>query len=298
MKQASGDWPSCPECGAVLTDEDSKSGPDAPEIGWEYYECPNCEAQSRPENCIDADGRTWPLKTSFQPKISPKVDSELEDRGEGVEDSEYAVRKFIEEYGNHLDWSHQTNIDKATASVETSNKNILDAWLGDAIVRTESVAIPRVAAPDEWYRNYATGVRNHGTVQLCTEMKLEARKYIQAKAATRGNPDKSHSERSSRNLRTDPEASMHEIDVVVTGYDHPKEFRKGKNPWSFIKDLVVGTESSAVLDAYQRAKAGKPVRSAPFVRELGIPCLVLTDYQIGFKKYHNAIIDEYSTPSS
>lgn len=39
----------CPACDVPVQDAGFKEGPDAPEIGWEYYECPDCEARMRIE---------------------------------------------------------------------------------------------------------------------------------------------------------------------------------------------------------------------------------------------------------
>ncbi len=33
----------CPNCGRKLSSEFRDEGPEHPEIGWEYYECPRCE---------------------------------------------------------------------------------------------------------------------------------------------------------------------------------------------------------------------------------------------------------------
>lgn len=38
---------SCPNCGKQLSSEDRDEGPEHPEIGWEYYECPRCEETIR-----------------------------------------------------------------------------------------------------------------------------------------------------------------------------------------------------------------------------------------------------------
>lgn len=38
----------CPSCDTVLTDDNLHTGPDAPQIGWEYYECPECGEKMRP----------------------------------------------------------------------------------------------------------------------------------------------------------------------------------------------------------------------------------------------------------
>ena len=40
----------CTQCGSEITDENRHSGPEAPEIGWEYYECPDCGHRMRPES--------------------------------------------------------------------------------------------------------------------------------------------------------------------------------------------------------------------------------------------------------
>lgn len=39
----------CPTCSAYIDPNGFKEGPEAPEIGWEYYQCPNCESVFRPE---------------------------------------------------------------------------------------------------------------------------------------------------------------------------------------------------------------------------------------------------------
>lgn len=38
----------CPSCDAYIQESGFKQGPDAPEIGWEYYECPKCKARTHP----------------------------------------------------------------------------------------------------------------------------------------------------------------------------------------------------------------------------------------------------------
>lgn len=38
----------CPACRESLTKADKRSGPDEPEVGWEYYECPACGETSHP----------------------------------------------------------------------------------------------------------------------------------------------------------------------------------------------------------------------------------------------------------
>lgn len=40
----------CPHCGNTLTDDDCYTGPEAPMIGWTYYQCPECEEKSHPKN--------------------------------------------------------------------------------------------------------------------------------------------------------------------------------------------------------------------------------------------------------
>lgn len=37
----------CPSCDAYIHEDGFKQGPEAPEIGWEYYECPDCNARAR-----------------------------------------------------------------------------------------------------------------------------------------------------------------------------------------------------------------------------------------------------------
>lgn len=44
----------CPSCDSPLSEEDQYSGPDAPEVGWEYYECPNCGGRSHPQLVEDS----------------------------------------------------------------------------------------------------------------------------------------------------------------------------------------------------------------------------------------------------
>lgn len=39
----------CPYCGSDITDEHYGEGPEFPEVGWEYYECPECGKGIRPE---------------------------------------------------------------------------------------------------------------------------------------------------------------------------------------------------------------------------------------------------------
>lgn len=34
---------SCPNCGKQLSAKNYGEGPEHPEVGWEYYECPHCE---------------------------------------------------------------------------------------------------------------------------------------------------------------------------------------------------------------------------------------------------------------
>jgi transcription initiation factor IIE alpha subunit len=41
MREAAG----CPECGSYVSEEGVTSGPEAPELGWDYYECPSCQAR-------------------------------------------------------------------------------------------------------------------------------------------------------------------------------------------------------------------------------------------------------------
>lgn len=40
----------CSECGACILPDHKQQGPDAPEIGWEYFECPDCAHKMRPES--------------------------------------------------------------------------------------------------------------------------------------------------------------------------------------------------------------------------------------------------------
>lgn len=44
----------CPVCETPLTEEDRHADHRAPEVGYEYYECPDCGHQYRPER-IEAD---------------------------------------------------------------------------------------------------------------------------------------------------------------------------------------------------------------------------------------------------
>lgn len=39
----------CPTCDDELWKLDFECGPDAPEVGWEYYECPDCGERVRPD---------------------------------------------------------------------------------------------------------------------------------------------------------------------------------------------------------------------------------------------------------
>jgi Zn finger protein HypA/HybF involved in hydrogenase expression len=39
----------CPTCTAYIDPDGFKEGPEAPEIGWEYYKCPECSSLFRPE---------------------------------------------------------------------------------------------------------------------------------------------------------------------------------------------------------------------------------------------------------
>lgn len=42
----------CPECKADFGPDSRIEGPDAPEIGWEYYECPECNRTHAPGKVI------------------------------------------------------------------------------------------------------------------------------------------------------------------------------------------------------------------------------------------------------
>lgn len=39
----------CGECDELLSPEDQHEGPDAPEVGYEYYECPACGGRTHPD---------------------------------------------------------------------------------------------------------------------------------------------------------------------------------------------------------------------------------------------------------
>lgn len=39
----------CPNCGESLSEENHHEGPGAPSVGWEYFTCPSCENNLRPE---------------------------------------------------------------------------------------------------------------------------------------------------------------------------------------------------------------------------------------------------------
>lgn len=43
----------CPECGKLLWDAHYHENSEAPEIGWEYYECPACDKRFRPKQVED-----------------------------------------------------------------------------------------------------------------------------------------------------------------------------------------------------------------------------------------------------
>lgn len=39
----------CKKCERQLGEKNLNKGPEAPELGWEYFECPNCGHQQRPQ---------------------------------------------------------------------------------------------------------------------------------------------------------------------------------------------------------------------------------------------------------
>lgn len=51
--------PTCIRCGERLTETDRKTDGNAPELGWEYYQCPECGEQMRP-NAVDHLGNESP----------------------------------------------------------------------------------------------------------------------------------------------------------------------------------------------------------------------------------------------
>lgn len=54
---------SCEECEAMLTVEDFTTGPEAPEYGWEYLACPDCEETYNSDDLVDDSGLTLSLNS-------------------------------------------------------------------------------------------------------------------------------------------------------------------------------------------------------------------------------------------
>ena len=82
----------CPTCGAPLSEADKTTGPEAPEVGWEYYECPDCGARNRPDvvdPTVTEDDTSSTNKTQFTgtavqvstPVILDDGDTTIECRG-------------------------------------------------------------------------------------------------------------------------------------------------------------------------------------------------------------------------
>jgi hypothetical protein len=71
------------------------------------------------------------------------------------------------------------------------------------------------------------------------------------------------------------------IGVVIVGDDEPRRYRG--HPLRLLKNISQSSENRSLHRQYLAAMDGKEICSAPFIRALGVPCIVLAD-RLG-KKY-------------
>jgi hypothetical protein len=80
------------------------------------------------------------------------------------------------------------------------------------------------------------------------------------------------------------------IGVVIVGDDEPRQFRG--HPLRLLKEISQRNEDQSLYQQYLAAVDGKEIRSAPFVRALGVPCIVLANrlgakYELFIKRVVN-----------
>jgi hypothetical protein len=211
---------------------------------------------------------------------------------------ELCLRRFASEVG----WSYLRNTNEKWKSVHASTIGKLTPSLTDALVETTSQdAVLPDEAPEDWHVAFSEALDTFGRVRCHAEVEPYAQRYLhhhafvaerRADSSSKGHREATPQELSG--MAPDPTR----VGVVIVGEDNPREFRG--NPLQFLKDIAQRNKDSTLQQQYLDAKRGQPIRSAPFIRALNVPCIVMEDrlpnhYQAFINhviSYHDSTKDE------
>lgn len=195
-----------------------------------------------------------------------------------IEDTEIPQELCLRRFGSEVGWSYLRNTNEEWKSVHASTKGKLIPSLGDALVETTTRSSVRPdEANNDWHAAFRTAIDGFGRVRCQAEIEPYAQRYLQHHAfvAERraDSSNKGHREATPQEPSMTPDPTR--IGVIIVGDDDPRQFRG--HPLRLLKEITQRNEDQSLYRQYLAAVDGKEIHSAPFVRALGVPCIVLAD---------------------
>lgn len=127
-----------------------------------------------------------------------------------------------------------------------------------------------------WHAAFDTALDSFSRVHCQAELEPYAQRYLHHHAFVaerRGDSsNKGHREATPQELAgVTPDPTR--AGLVIVGEDTPREFRG--NPLDFLKDIAQRGDDSTLQQQYLAATRGQLIRSAPFIRALNVPYIVM-----------------------
>lgn len=213
-----------------------------------------------------------------------------------IETTELPQVLCLRQFDSELGWSYLRNTDDEWKSVDSSTKGKLTSSLSDALVgATTRNAVRSEEATEDWHAVFRIALNTFGPVLCRAEVEPYAQRYLQHHAFVAeqrtGSRNKGHREATLQELLMIPDPTR--IGVVFVGDDEPREFRN--HPLRLLGYIAQRSEDPRLHQQYLAAMDGEKICSAPFIRALGVPCIVLADRLGGrYESFVDAVIDYHN----
>lgn len=212
-----------------------------------------------------------------------------------IENSEIPQILCLRQFGSELGWRFCHDTDSRWRSEPPSLKSRLVTPVSDVLVESQgSGAVKPEEATDEWHTAHLVALNNHGVVYCQAEVEPYAQRYLQHHASVAEkrsrSSNKGHREATPQELGLTPDPLR--VGVVIVGTDRPRTYTG--HPLEFLKDIALRVDDSVIQQRYRSALRGEKIRSAPFVRALNVPCIVMAE-RLGkrYRSFVNQIISHH-----